>query len=354
MVRSLALSHNGTLLAVGGIFGGQIEVWDVKTHDKLSAIPSGHSKSISHLTFNGDDSLLASGAKDRTVEIWDMTAGKQFLKLEGTPGNVVKFSPDSRLLAVGHGQNGTLSLWRVADGSPVETFKKTAATYLYSIDFTPDGQLLASGQDSGTVKLWSVETLEEQHTLHKVSETHWESTGGIFEAQADTNGIAIWDRQASQELGRVPLPDTSGAEMIITSQDGNWRASVAYGEPITLQNRSTNPHTLLDKHVNTINSVQFSPDNLLLASGSTDRTIRLWNLQEGREVAVLHGHADGVTSVNFSTDGTKLFSLSDDGTIKIWELDLDAIIQQGCNWIQGYLHNNPNVNAEDREICSHS
>jgi WD40 repeat protein len=66
----------------------------------------------------------------------------------------------------------------------------------------------------------------------------------------------------------------------------------------------------------------------------------------------LHGHTDGVTSVNFSPDGTKLFSLSDDGTIKIWELDLDAIIQQGCDWIRGYIDNNPDVNTEDREIGS--
>lgn len=352
MVRSLALSPDG-ILAVGSIFGGQIELWDVKTRQQFPALASGHSKSISHLTFNFDGSLLASGAKDRTIKIWNPTTGQQLLKLSGTPGNVVRFSPDGKLLAVGNGQEGTLSLWHVADGSSIDTFKKQAGTYLYSLDFTPDGSLLASSQDSGIVKIWNVETLAEQNTLHKgTSDTTWTNFKGTLEALQDHHGITIWDLQSSQQLGMLHLPDTSIAEKVITSPDEKWQASLCYGEPITLQNLSTGNRVILDRHVNTINSLQFSPDSMILASGSADRTIRLWNVQEGREIAVLRGHADGVTGVNFNIDGTKLFSISTDNTIKIWELDLNAILQQGCNWIRGYLQNNSQVNAEDHEICN--
>ncbi len=71
-------------------------------------------------------------------------------------------------------------------------------------------------------------------------------------------------------------------------------------------------------HLGTVYSVAFSPDSKMLASGSADQTIELWNLNTGQQLRALKGHLGAVYSVAFSPDSKTLASGSYDSTIKIW------------------------------------
>jgi WD40 repeat protein len=71
-------------------------------------------------------------------------------------------------------------------------------------------------------------------------------------------------------------------------------------------------------HADFVISVAFSPDGQMLASGSYDKTIKLWDVQSGQEVRTFRGHTDLVTSVAFSPDGRLLASASQDGTVRLW------------------------------------
>ncbi len=84
-------------------------------------------------------------------------------------------------------------------------------------------------------------------------------------------------------------------------------------------NRWSLLHTL-EGHANRVNSVAFSPDGQVLASGSGDGTIRLWHVADGSILISLVGYTNWVNCIAFSPDGIILASGSGDGTIRLWRV----------------------------------
>ena len=75
-------------------------------------------------------------------------------------------------------------------------------------------------------------------------------------------------------------------------------------------------------HTGDVNSVGFNHDGTKIVSGSSDNTIRVWNVDTGECILTLKGHTNRVLSVGFNHDGTKIVSGSDDETIRVWDIDV--------------------------------
>jgi WD40 repeat protein len=132
-----------------------------------------------------------------------------------------------------------------------------------------------------------------------------------------------------------PRASASSPELPTILENGYGVRSVAYSRPdgkILASNYGSQirlsepplpsaPVKELTGHTDWVNSLAFSPDGSILASGSNDKSVRLWNVADGRLLYKLTGHTNTVRSVAFSPDGTTVASGSEDGTVRLWNVN---------------------------------
>lgn len=293
-VYSVAISPDGQIMASGSA-DKTVKLWQLDTGKEICTF-KGHSDQVWSVAFK-DRQTLASGSGDNTIKIWQVGAAESIRTLEGHSGWVraVAFSPDGQTLASGSSdtsvkiwslQGGFFkSLQQMLFGGDIFTLPGHS-NYVFSVAFSPDGQMLASGSQDCTIKLWDLGTRQEIRKLEGhnswVRSLAFSPDGKILASGSSDRTVKLWDLAAGR----------------------NCRT--------------------LSGHSDYVFSLAFSPDGQILASSSSDTTVKLWLLAAGREICTLTGHSSAVGCVAFSPDGQTLVSGSGDGTVKLWRRDSPA------------------------------
>jgi predicted NACHT family NTPase len=249
----------------------------------------------------------------------------------------VAFSPNGKLLATGD-SNGVVHLWEAVSGKEILTCKGHIL-WVRSVAFSPDGTILASGSNDRTVRLWDTNSGECLYTLQGhtkgVYSIAFSPDGTILASGSSDHTVRLWDIN-SGECRNTLEGDKSWVCSVAFSPDGVTLASAGGDQVVRLWDiNSGECRNTLQGHNRWINSVAFSPDGITLASGGTDNTVRLWDINSGECLYILE-HTSWVSSVTFSPDGATLASAGDEHTVRLWDINTGKcrnILQGHNSWV---------------------
>jgi len=299
------------------------------------------------VAFSADNKMLVSGDVNGQVKVWDVETGGNVLNLKGLsepktkiggngPAVVIAYSPNGKIIAGSTNSNADIIIWDAATGAQLKTLKGNAnyyPNYVSSISFTPDGKNLASGYGDHTVILWDVSKGIKLRTLmghsERVNSVAFSPKGNVIVSGSWDGTIILWDVATGNKIKN--LQDTGFFKFVVYSPNGKMLASTDKSKNIVLFDAMTGSQLLtLKDHAQDANSVVFSPNSKVLASGQgiphvTAPVINLWDIATGTKLMTLKAHADSVNSVAFSPNGNMLASGSRDGTIKLWDVSFVSL-----------------------------
>jgi WD40 repeat protein len=356
----LSFSRDGAFLAIASV-GKTVSLWRIDPILQKNINVSEFR--IMRVVITPDGKTIATGGADNSIRLWN-PEGKLLRTLSGHRDWIfgLNFSPDGQWLASAS-EDSTIKIWRTATGELDRQFKHDNKAY--DVNFSPNGQLLASIGTDNRLRLWNLLTGEQLPPLEVDSNLFYAwstsfSPDGQLLAATTRAGIKLWrvsDRKLVQTL-RSDRADSETVFKISFSPDGQRLAAASINGVQLWNLKNGQLLTPLSQHKNVVMDVQFSADNRLIATASIDQTIKLWTT-EGKLLRTLEGHDSQVLSLKFSPDSQTLVSTDTNGDMKFWDLnylnrqdlDLNQLIKRGCDRIQDYLQNSPEVKEDDRQLC---
>ncbi len=330
-IMATAWGPDGRTIASAGQ-DSLVKLWDAETGRELRTL-TGHDNHIYALAFSRDGRWLASGSVDQTVKIWDLNGDGAPRTLQSPRGAVfdVAFHPNGQYLAAAvgiftdPGKPGELLIWDLAaEGTtgaapPRQTVLKNASA-VTSVTYSPDGNRLVTGSEDSLVRVWEAHTGRELFTLPtRPAVGTGEPVSGVAHRPAgDPRVLDVTEVVPGQNI-RITLHGNR-VESVAYSRDGRLLAA-GTGEGVLKlwQAEDGKEVRTLRGHLGFVSKITLSHDSQRLASAGSDQTVRLWSTATGQELTAYKGHRGEIHGVAFSPDDRRLVSAGADHMVRLWD-----------------------------------
>jgi WD40 repeat protein len=285
---------------------------------------TGHSDPVNHLAFAPDNLLLASGGDDGCVWLWNIPARTPLARLSWGAKFVfaLAFSPDGQTLAVG--TDSSVLLLR-EEGGTWKPFHQAREhqSWVTSVSFTRDGQLLATGSADGTIRLWDAATRRKKSLktftagLGAVRSVEF-APNGLAIAAGGASGVGLWTATDYEPIVFYKLPD-SDVRSIGFSPNGQSLLAAAGRAVLYADLTTPQPTPVLSGGPGAFRCLAIAKNDARLLTGREDGGVQLWEKLDGppRDFAC---HTGAVNGLAFSPDGKTAASAGDDFCVCIWDV----------------------------------
>jgi WD40 repeat protein len=276
--------------------------------------------------------LVRSPAAIEGVRSWT-------IETRGHRGEVhtVRYSPNGNLMATG-GEDGTIRVWDPKTGELDKALVGHDGP-VQDLSWSPDSQQLASGADDDTVRFWDVPSGNETQKT-KVDNPSKQPLFVSFSPDGNTLAyggaegvIHLWDVE-SGEVRKLDGPK-EGVRSVSWAGDGQTLVAANANATLTVWDvTSGQARATLKGHAGLVTDVDISPDDKTVASSAAspgeDESVRLWDLATGEPRNTLPAHKHGAECIVFSPNGRLLVSggAEGDGRLRVWNIDTGKLVYE--------------------------
>ena len=334
-VTAIAFSRDGQKVATAGE-DGLARIWTV-AGSKLAELKPVGVKEMYGVSFSPDGQSIAVASDDNRARIWKIT-GQDVRLLEGHQGlvTVANFSPDGQTIATAS-DDGSVKLWDARTGQKLQDFRGHRGV-VWSASFSPDGKWLASAGRDESVRLWNLGDKPGQQVdlagfRDDVNALAFSPDGKTIAGAGNEGVMRLWDTSGKEiKVWQEAIYQQKNVQDVAFSPDGTfivasglysiarvWDVAGSAAEP---QAKLMGVEGRQEGHQRDIGSVAVSPHSQLIATGSFDKTIRIWKPKSpnGELVAVTPKQEGVVSRVVFTADGQRIVSADWEGNVAFWDL----------------------------------
>ena len=278
-VKTVAYSPVDSSVVASGGDNRAVKLWDLQ-NDTVTTLGS-HTDIVNAVAFSPDGQLLASGSDDYTCQLWDIPLKRRVATLEHIVNRTrsqikaVDFSRDGQILVTA---GVDVKLWDVHTRREITTFGH--GRWVLAVAFSPDGQLLATGDRIGQVNIWDIQRRSIVAQLKgdstAIYTVKFSPDGKVLAGAGYDGDVKLWKVENWERLGQLNAHAT--AYTINFSPDSSTLASTGYESVNLWQVESGEKIATLKEHTGWVNAVAFSPNGSTLISGGDDETLRIWNV----------------------------------------------------------------------------